>query len=285
MSENNNIVKVLDVNGNELESTIRFGKVRHLLKDKKAKIVNKDPFTIQLLYATENEIVEEDTTNNIPLLDITNNTINLAFSDNVVFSILNSGYIIYNDEDNQNRINVVNNIVNQLTKEDVKFDICSIRKGIDVKQTAQLLDAYYREIMNRFRLLEYFQVNSFYELEGENAKPRIIIIDGIVDYMRSDDYKSLDTIKSTIGSISRLGRSVGIYILLLGPDLSESTIGANMIDFSNIAILGPSNLKKHYSNFQLTQNCSADLSILENQCCMYTIENGKISTTFNIFTL
>lgn len=43
-------VYVLSKEGKPLMPTKRFGKVRHLLKDKKAKVVRKEPFTIQLLY-------------------------------------------------------------------------------------------------------------------------------------------------------------------------------------------------------------------------------------------
>ena len=43
-------VKVLDMYGNELPATMRNGKVRKLLKEEKAKVIKKEPFTIQLLY-------------------------------------------------------------------------------------------------------------------------------------------------------------------------------------------------------------------------------------------
>ena len=44
------IVCVVDKNGMRLMPTSRFGRVRHLLKDGKAVIVKRKPFTIQLLY-------------------------------------------------------------------------------------------------------------------------------------------------------------------------------------------------------------------------------------------
>ena len=44
------VVYVLNTDGLPLMSTHRFGKVRHLLQDGKAKIVKRNPFTIQLLY-------------------------------------------------------------------------------------------------------------------------------------------------------------------------------------------------------------------------------------------
>jgi len=44
------LVYILSKNGNPLMPTSRHGKVKHLLKDGKAKVVRRTPFTIQLLY-------------------------------------------------------------------------------------------------------------------------------------------------------------------------------------------------------------------------------------------
>ena len=52
------VVYVLDVNGNPMMPTSRFGKVRGLLKDKKAKVIRRNPFTIKLLYKTETHVVQ-----------------------------------------------------------------------------------------------------------------------------------------------------------------------------------------------------------------------------------
>ena len=46
------LVYVLDINKKPLMPTNRYGKVRRLLKNNLAKVVNKCPFTIQLLYET-----------------------------------------------------------------------------------------------------------------------------------------------------------------------------------------------------------------------------------------
>ena len=46
------MVYILDINNKPLMPTNRHGKVRHLLKEKKAKVVKVQPFTIQLLYKT-----------------------------------------------------------------------------------------------------------------------------------------------------------------------------------------------------------------------------------------
>lgn len=48
------MVYVLNTDGQPLMPTNRYGKVRHLLKDGKAKVVKRCPFTIQLLYESTN---------------------------------------------------------------------------------------------------------------------------------------------------------------------------------------------------------------------------------------
>ena len=53
------LVYVLKQNGQPLMPTERFGKVRRLLKEKKAKVVRREPFTIKLLYEPETDVVQE----------------------------------------------------------------------------------------------------------------------------------------------------------------------------------------------------------------------------------
>ena len=48
------MVYVLSKDGQPLMPTSRYGKIRHLLKENKAKVVKKCPFTIQLLYENTN---------------------------------------------------------------------------------------------------------------------------------------------------------------------------------------------------------------------------------------
>ena len=54
------MVYVLSPTGNPLMPTKRNGKVRLLLKEGRAKVVSREPFTIQLLYETT-EYVQEVT--------------------------------------------------------------------------------------------------------------------------------------------------------------------------------------------------------------------------------
>ena len=53
------LVYVLKQNRQPLMPTERFGKVRRLLKEKKAKVVRREPFTIRLLYEPETDVVQE----------------------------------------------------------------------------------------------------------------------------------------------------------------------------------------------------------------------------------
>lgn len=52
------MVYVLDKQGNPLMPTSRHGKVRRLLKEKKAVAVSTKPFTIRLKYEPETKIIQ-----------------------------------------------------------------------------------------------------------------------------------------------------------------------------------------------------------------------------------
>ena len=53
------LVYVLKQNGQPFMPTERFGKVRRLLKEGKANVVRREPFTIKLLYEPETDVVQE----------------------------------------------------------------------------------------------------------------------------------------------------------------------------------------------------------------------------------
>ena len=52
------MIYVMNSKGEPLMPTVRHGRVRHLLRDKKAFIVNYHPFTVQLTKERSNEIQE-----------------------------------------------------------------------------------------------------------------------------------------------------------------------------------------------------------------------------------
>ena len=53
------LVYVLKQNGQPFMPTSRLGKVRRLLKEGKARVVRREPFTIRLLYEPETDVVQE----------------------------------------------------------------------------------------------------------------------------------------------------------------------------------------------------------------------------------
>ena len=55
------LVYVLKQNGQPFMPTERFGKVRRLLKEGKAKVVRREPFTIKLLYEPKTAVVQNVT--------------------------------------------------------------------------------------------------------------------------------------------------------------------------------------------------------------------------------
>lgn len=93
------MVYVLDINGQPLMPTTRHGKVKHLLKDGKAKVVKRCPFTIKLLYDSTNH------TQNLTLgVDTGSGTIGAAVSDD-------NGNIVY-----MSKVVVRNDITDKMTQ-------------------------------------------------------------------------------------------------------------------------------------------------------------------------
>lgn len=93
------MVYVLNIDGKPLMPTNRHGKVKHLLKDGKAKVVKRCPFTIKLLYDNTNY------TQNLTLgVDTGSGTIGTAVSDD-------NGNIVY-----MSKVVVRNDITNKMTQ-------------------------------------------------------------------------------------------------------------------------------------------------------------------------
>lgn len=86
------MVYVLDINGQPLMPTNRHGKVKHLLKSGKAKVVKRCPFTIKLLYESTNYA------QNLTLgVDTGSGTIGTAVSDDNGNIVYMSKVVVRND--------------------------------------------------------------------------------------------------------------------------------------------------------------------------------------------
>ena len=51
-------VYVIDMDGQPLMPTTRFGKVRRMLDNNEARVISRCPFTIRLMYRTETRVIQ-----------------------------------------------------------------------------------------------------------------------------------------------------------------------------------------------------------------------------------
>ena len=61
-----------------------------------------------------------------------------------------------------------------------------------------------------------------------NAKSIVMIIDNLDEIMFSDDYKAIDILKQSLGSITRLGRASDVHLVLACQRASGRTINADL---------------------------------------------------------
>ena len=380
------MVKILDKNGQPLEDTTRNGKVRRLLKDKKARVVNGNPFTIQLLYDTV--LDSEDITMNAIIVsnDITHKPKGLVskdeqiemmtfdefitkatepdglvidslyidvdglsrdvyvqlkncetFPDNITFfryklkpdfiddkvkfvdaldvitsdradelkvkfsdDIITNGSILINGMIGTGKTTLCKNIVTQLKKKEVEIDYATpipvydasvdddddiYKHTTNVKELADLLVSYQTEMMDRFKKMESASVNSAYKLK-EPVKTKVIIIDGLNEYMCNDDYRSVDKIKNTLGSIARLGRAAGIMLILTcerpGGNVISTDLFNNIINRVNVGKIADVNVSQLMFDEDLHINIPSGMGIYqsafsagESEYSIFSIDNVK----------
>lgn len=82
-------------------------------------------------------------------------------------------------------------------------------------------------------------LNDIKPIEDNNYKPKAIMfmISDLDEIMLSNDYKSIDIIKSSISSIIRLGRAVGIHIVLSSKKISDSIISKDTLENIQLKLL------------------------------------------------
>ena len=99
----------------------------------------------------------------------------------------------------------------------------------NAKIVAERLETYHTEMMNRFARMQKECVNNAAKLKNRPAD-KILIIDCLSEYMLSDDYKSVDIISTTLGSIARLGRAARIILVLVTQRPSGSIVSTSLKD-------------------------------------------------------
>lgn len=133
----------------------------------------------------------------------------------------------------------------------------------DISDVANVCETVQKLMMSRFKLMEEKQVNNItkvngkvtgYEIDGkvyqwdkihvnldddsfDNAKevevdykPKniLLVISDIIELMSSADYKSVEKIKTALGSITRLGKAAGINVLIMSERMSVGVITSDL---------------------------------------------------------
>lgn len=385
------MVYILDKNGQPLKNTTRHGKVRRLLKDKKARVVKDCPFTIQLLYDVDinieedssmdnaivvknysNIIVSNDSRmpNNIYKLDtikitydkffdiITNNAESLCgnlYLDvdglsvemcdllknyiscgfNIIFFRYNVPEILSDNFDSNitifkikldiynikltnttkisdhimiyglpgsGKTTLCKNIAVQMCNKgaDVnyfsikpEYDIFSdVSKDInihiidDIIKLTDVISEYYNEMNNRYKLLSDTQVNNIIKLNDSSIKAKILIIDNLDGYLNTSNTNVLSKFKKYINSIFKLGKAVGIFLIITNQKVTNMHL--NYINnVSNTILLG--NIPEEFNNVLFDANLKSYNSALFNKGMTGNIPSGfgmhYNLTEFNIFKI
>lgn len=162
--------------------------------------------------------------------------INFGIKEDLVPS---TGTIIYGSKHGCGKTILLNNIKAQL--ESKGFDIVSFKARYDdITEIADKIDSLSKEMMERFKLMEKAQVNNIYKVKDVHKRPIVCLIDDFDYIYMSDQYKLVDLIKSNVGTILRLGRAAGIYIIVTTNNYH--TLSTDLLNnFVNKIIIGEYN--------------------------------------------
>lgn len=112
---------------------------------------------------------------------------------------------------------------------DSDFIVDVISSNTEINDVADKIHSYQIEMMNRIKEFEAHKL--------DNYKQYIIVVDNLTDLMMSSKYKAIDSIKNDLGSICRLGKSVGIFIVLVGNRASGQTFSNDILNNVTYRIL------------------------------------------------
>ena len=234
------MVYIINRNGESLLPTTRFGKVRRLLNEKKAKIVKRDPFTIQLLYDIdinkENFIM--DNKSNKPLINLNDN---ISFTGNTVIAGCSGS----------GRTTLLQAINKQLSENsNIDITYISYKKYLvayesDIKAVdacAETISKFKDELVERLKVLGKANVKNYLAYTESVLPYKVLVIDDYNLFMDSNNYRGIDIIKNTMHYIGGMGNSAGFNFIISVNRCSGSTIStALMNNIFNKILLGPNN--------------------------------------------
>lgn len=168
------------------------------------------------------------------------------------------------------------NVVQSCTenKDDIELICCDLdnenrfdfNNYSSVENIAGIVEDIIELLFRRFKILETNQVNNIRHLKDSDRYKNIVLcVSNTYKLMHTDDYKSLEKIKQGLSTIARLGRAVGVHLLILTDGNIDRTLSPDLI-----------------------YNCSLRLSLGElNEADSNTLFNkdisGKKDTSFDGF--
>lgn len=159
------------------------------------------------------------------------------------FSMKNLGPVLIYGNKDSGKSKLLNKIAIQLTNKGVKVHYLTrklineeqmVKIKITCKDVTDTVQAFQEEMMSRFRLLEEEQENDIFKLNTP-LEEKALIIDDLTDYLLDADRKSVEELQKSLGAIVRLGRAVGMYIIV---SINKTISSDLQVNFLNKIILG-----------------------------------------------
>ena len=168
---------------------------------------------------------------------------------------------------------------------DVSKDI-NIHIIDDIIKLTDVISEYYNEMNNRYKLLSDTQVNNIIKLNDSSIKAKILIIDNLDGYLNTSNTNVLSKFKKYINSIFKLGKAVGIFLIITNQKVTNMHL--NYINnVSNTILLG--NIPEEFNNVLFDANLKSYNSALFNKGMTGNIPSGfgmhYNLTEFNIFKI
>ena len=134
--------------------------------------------------------------------------------------VISNGSTLVYSTDSAAKAELLHNIDSQLSKREFECITCSL-DSMTIEQINQTLVKFTNEMMQRFKLMEQEQVNNAYKLQ--NPPPYMaLIINDFDKIVKNDNYKCVESIKSSLGSLVRLSKATCMQIIVSVSSLDAS---------------------------------------------------------------
>ena len=211
--------------------------MQEILKEHYSYEESKNPYTIPLgkmnVYDEEKDFVW-----------------NLSLNDKEVYNPVSLLVGVSSDDD---KLMFINNIINHVSanSDNIEFIFCDVngdyaylndvdccnRIGSNIDDIADKIETTCTFMMNSFKRMEEAQVNHISKLPNYTPKNIILCVSDMNSLMASDNYKAIHRIKTALGSIARLGKAVGINLLLLASRVSPGCFSGDFLNLIGFRLM------------------------------------------------